>query len=222
MDRGWRFALLTGGAVAICGASTAMAIAAVFPPPNELSESNLIFTVLGVTVLNTIATIVYPVITALTGLDPLQSGVFLGATIHDVAQVVGAGFSISDHTGETAALVKLIRVTMLASVVLCVSLAMRARDPSDDTAGRWPPLIPGLVLAFLALALVNSIGLVPPVVSGVLSDLFQWALLVAIAAVGMKTSLRTILDVGGQAIALILAKTVFLAGFVLIGLHWLG
>ena len=111
---GWRFALLTGGSVAICGASAAMAIAAVLPR-NEHSESNLIFTVLGVTVLSTIAMIAYPMITTVTGLDPLASGVFLGGTIHDVAQVVGAGFSISDEVGETATLVKLMRVTMLAS-----------------------------------------------------------------------------------------------------------
>src|SRR3954463_6663316 len=125
LRRGWRFALLTGGAVAICGASAAMAIAAVLPK-NEHSERNLIFTVLGVTVLSTIAMIVYPVISSVAGLGPLATGVFLGGTIHDVAQVVGAGFSISDVTGETATLVKLFRVTLLAPVVLSFSLAIRA------------------------------------------------------------------------------------------------
>lgn len=220
LGRGWRFALLTGGSVAICGASAAMAIAAVLPR-NEHSESNLIFTVLGVTVLSTIAMIAYPVITQLAGLDPLATGVFLGGTIHDVAQVVGAGFSISDQTGETATLVKLIRVTMLAPVVLCFSLAIRARGTAAETGGTRPPLIPPFVWAFLALATVNSLGLVPVVVADFLGDLSRWALLVAIAAVGTKTALRTILDVGGQAIALIVAETVFLAAFILIGLHWL-
>jgi uncharacterized integral membrane protein (TIGR00698 family) len=220
LGRGWRFALLTGGSVAICGASAAMAIAAVLPR-NEHSESNLIFTVLGVTVLSTIAMIAYPMITTVTGLDPLESGVFLGGTIHDVAQVVGAGFSISDEVGETATLVKLMRVTMLAPVVLVFSLAIRARGLAEDVGGKRPPLVPGFVLAFLALAAVNSIGLVPAEVATFVGDLSRWALLVAISAVGMKTSLRTILDVGGQAIALIVAETVFLAGFILLGLHWL-
>jgi uncharacterized integral membrane protein (TIGR00698 family) len=220
LNRGWRFALLTGGAVAICGASAAMAIAAVLPR-NEHSESNLIFTVLGVTVLSTIAMIAYPMITTVTGLGPLESGVFLGGTIHDVAQVVGAGFSISDEVGETATLVKLMRVTMLAPVVLVFSLAIRARGLAEDVGGKRPPLIPGFVLAFLALAAVNSIGLVPEQVATFVGDLSRWALLIAIAAVGMKTSLRTILDVGGQAITLIVAETVFLAGFILLGLHWL-
>lgn len=220
LGRGWRFALLTGGAVAICGASAAMAIAAVLPR-NEHSESNLIFTVLAVTVLSTIAMIAYPLVTSLAGLDPLDTGVFLGATIHDVAQVVGAGFSISDAAGETATLVKLIRVTMLAPVVLVFSLAIRASGPAAAIGGGRPPLVPGFVLAFLVLAAANSLGLVPPGVAGVVGDISRWALVVAMAAVGMKTSLRAILDVGGQAITLIVAETVFLASFILLGLKWL-
>ena len=77
-------------------------------------------------------------------------------------------------------------------------------------------------MAFLGLAAVNSFGLLPGAVAGFMSDLSRWALLIAISAVGMKTSLRTILDVGGQAIALIVSETVFLATFILIGLHVLG
>lgn len=220
LGRGWRFGLLTGGAVAICGASAAMAIAAVLPR-NEHSEKNLIFTVLAITVLSTIAMIVYPAVIQLTGLDHRAIGVFLGGTIHDVAQVVGAGFSVSEETGETATLVKLIRVTMLAPVVLVFSLAIRARGETGEAEEERPPLVPGFVWAFLALAALNSFGVVPVVVSEFLGDLSRWALLVAIAAVGMKTALRTMLDVGGQAITLMLAETVFLAIFILIGLHWL-
>jgi uncharacterized membrane protein YadS len=110
---------------------------------------------------------------------------------------------------------------MLAPVVLCFSLAIRARGDADNVGGARPPLIPGFVLAFLALAAVNSLGLVPAKVAELLGDMSRWALLIAISAVGMKTSLRTILDVGGQAITLIVAETVFLAIYILVGLHWL-
>lgn len=225
LGRGWRLGLLTGGSVAICGASAAMAIAAVLPK-NEHSERNLIFTVLCVTALSTIAMIVYPVLTQILDLDDLATGVFIGGTIHDVAQVVGAGFSISDQTGETATLVKLIRVTMLAPVVLIISLCIRnfgQRTPSSDTTKR-PPLIPFFVLAFLFFAALNSISAraIPSVVQDTMTDLSSWALLTAIASVGMKTSLGTILEVGGQAVLLIVAETVFIAGFVLIGVMYLG
>jgi len=220
LGRGWRLALLTGGSVAICGASAAMAIAAVLPK-NEHSERNLIFTVLSVTVLSTVAMVAYPLVTQLLTLDHLATGVFLGGTIHDVAQVVGAGFSVSEQTGETATLVKLIRVTMLAPVVLTFALLIRASGQAGAEKGKRPPLIPGFVLAFLALAAVNSLGVIPDVVADVLGDLSRWALLTAIAAVGMKTALRRILDVGGQAIALIIAETLFIAAFILIGIHYL-
>jgi uncharacterized integral membrane protein (TIGR00698 family) len=220
LGRGWRIALLTGGAVAICGASAAMAIAAVLPK-NEHSERNLIFTVLGVTVLSTIAMIIYPLISQAFDLGTIANGVFLGGTIHDVAQVVGAGFSVSEQTGETATLVKLIRVTMLAPVVLVFSLGMRHFVEADPGA-KMPPLMPFFVLCFLALATINSIGLIPASLSEFIGNLSRWALLVAIAAVGMKTSLRTVFDVGGQAIVLIMAETVFIAAFILIGIKYLG
>jgi len=83
LGRGWRLALLTGGSVAICGASAAMAIASILPK-NEHSERNLLFTVLSVTVLSTIAMILYPIIAHALGFDDQAVGVFLGGTIHDV------------------------------------------------------------------------------------------------------------------------------------------
>ena len=220
LGRGWRLALLTGGSVAICGASAAMAIAAVLPK-NEHSERNLIFTVLSVTVLSTVAMVAYPIVTQVLELDQQATGVFLGGTIHDVAQVVGAGFSVSEETGETATLVKLIRVTMLAPVVLVFSLAIRAMGQSRNGESKRPPLIPGFVLVFLALATINSFGVIPEIVATTLGDVSRWALLVAIAAVGMKTSLRRMLDVGGQAIVLIVGETLFIAAFILIGIKLL-
>ena len=220
LGRGWRLGLLTGGAVAICGASAAMAIAAVLPK-NEHSERNLLFTVMGVTVLSTIAMVLYPIIAQLFAFDARASGIFLGGTIHDVAQVVGAGFSISQESGDTATLVKLIRVSMLAPVVLVFALVIRAMPDTAEPGATRPPLIPGFVLGFLALAALNSFGLIPEIVSQAFSDASRWALLIAIAAVGMKSSLRRILDVGGQAIALIIAETIFIGVIILIGIHYL-
>jgi uncharacterized integral membrane protein (TIGR00698 family) len=221
LGRGWRLALLTGGSVAICGASAAMAIAAVLPK-NEHSERNLLFTVMGVTVLSTIAMVIYPIIAQQFALDDREIGIFIGGTIHDVAQVVGAGFSVSQEAGDTATLVKLIRVTMLAPVVLVFALVIRAMPiPADPGAAR-PPLMPAFVFGFLVLAAINSFGLIPEAVSNLAGDASRWALLIAIAAVGMKSSLRRIFDVGGQAITLILVETVFIGAVILVGIVVLG
>nr|WP_186393975.1 MULTISPECIES: putative sulfate exporter family transporter [unclassified Pannonibacter] len=214
-----RFGLLTGGAVAICGASAAMAIAAVLPRKSaHEAERDMVFAVFGVTMLSTLAMIGYPILASALGMSDPVTGVFLGATIHDVAQVVGAGFSVSETTGDMAVLVKLIRVTMLAPVVLLIALAFRRSVPSD---AKRPPLVPLFVLGFLALAILNSLIEIPAFVAEGANSASRWALLAAIGAVGVKTSLPNIMSVGRRAIALLVAETVFLAGFILICVEFL-
>ncbi len=216
LRRGWRFGVLTGGSVAICGASAAMAISAILPK-NEHSERNLIFTVLSVTILSTMAMIIYPILSQVLALNDDVAGVFIGGTIHDVAQVIGAGFSVSDRAGEVATLVKLIRVAMLAPVVVGITLIVRQTSQETEISATRPPILPLFVLGFLGVAVANSLGLIPEKLLPFLSGLSQWALLVSIAAVGMKTSLKKVLDVGSQAIVLIIAETLFIATFVLAG-----
>ncbi|MEL6681338.1 MAG: putative sulfate exporter family transporter [Pseudomonadota bacterium] len=215
----WRFSFLTAGSVAICGASAALAIAAILPK-DERSEQRLLFTVMGVTVLSTIAMILYPIFVNMLNLSDLAAGVFLGGTIHDVAQVVGAGFSVCESVGDTATLVKLIRVSLLAPVVSIAALLIR-RFATSDHAGERPPIIPTFVVGFLALATLNSLGLIPAPLANGLSEASRWLLLTAIAAVGMKTNLKQVLGVGGAAIALIICETIFIATVILAGVYFL-
>src|SRR5580765_8498294 len=93
------FGLLSGGATAICGASAALALAAALPSHPQKERATL-FTVVGVSALSTVVMIFYPMIVHALGLNPVQAGIFLGGTIHDVAQVVGAGYNISRETGD--------------------------------------------------------------------------------------------------------------------------
>ncbi|MDW4550155.1 putative sulfate exporter family transporter [Defluviimonas sp. D31] len=209
LGRGVRFGVLTGGSVAICGASAAMAIAAVLPR-NEHSERNLVFTVMSVTVLSTLAMIVYPMIVSALGLDTHAAGLFLGGTIHDVAQVVGAGYMVSDETGDVATVVKLLRVSMLAPVVFIISLVVNLKGLGGTDSQRKTPLLPAFVVAFLVLAAVNSVLGIPEALANVANELSRWLLLIAVAAVGMKTSLKQVREVGGQAILLVVCETVFL------------
>lgn len=215
----YRFAFLSAGAVAICGASAALAIAAILPKDDK-SEDRLVFTVVGVTILSTVAMILYPILSGLLDFDDTTAGIYLGATIHDVAQVVGAGFSISPEAGETATLVKLLRVAMLAPVVILATLALRVKATADATGNR-PPLIPGFVLAFVALATLNSTVALPAALVGFAADTSGWLLLTAISAVGLKTRPADILKVGGPAAGLLIAETLFLAVLVLIALTFL-
>ena len=213
-------AVLSAGAVAICGASAALAIASVLPN-HRRSERNTILTVVGVTTLSTAAMVLYPTIVHMLGFDHRQAGVFLGATIHDVAQVVGAGYMISDQAGETAAIVKLMRVGCLLPAVVAISLAFRAHRTPGEGGGR-PPLLPPFLIGFVVLMLANSAGLLPAAAVEAIGQASRWCLLVAVAALGVKTSLRDILSVGPGPIAAVVVQTLMLALFVLGGLHLLG
>ena len=204
-----RFGVLTGGAVAICGASAALAIAAVLPRHAD-SDRDTSFAVIGVTALSTVAMIAYPLVVGALGLDQRDSGVFLGGTIHDVAQVVGAGYGMSKETGDTATIVKLLRVAMLLPVVFLVSLIVR-RSAIDR---RGTPLLPMFGVAFFALVIVNSLGWVPRALGEVAGELSRWCLVAAIAAIGMKTSLKELSVVGLRPVMLMVLQTVALAGLV--------
>ena len=207
------FAFLTSGSVAICGASAALAIAAILPKNKERDEE-LIFTVAGVTVLSTVAMILYPILGQKIGLTGDALGVFLGATIHDVAQVVGAGYSVDEPTGDIATIVKLLRVAMLAPVVIIAGLIIRYAIGAKKTS-ESPPILPLFVLGFILVVLANSFGILPQIVKDVFQVTSRWCLVMAIAAVGMKIDLSQLRHIGRSAFFLIIAETAFVAIFVI-------
>ena len=212
------FGLLTGGATAICGASAALALAAALPAHPQKERATL-FTVIGVSTLSTLAMIIYPMIVNLLDLGPQAAGVFIGATIHDVAQVVGAGYAISQETGDTATVVKLMRIAMLLPVIVCAALITRASGAGAPTAQR-PPLLPWFAAAFIGFVALNSTGWVAPTVRELGGDASRWCLVIAICAIGMKTELKQIVSVGFRPIALMIGETVFLAALVLALMRW--
>lgn len=209
-----RFGVLSGGATAICGASAAMAVSAALPS-HPLKERATLFTVVGVSTLSTVAMLVYPAIARLLGLDSVHAGIFIGASIHDVAQVVGAGFAISPEAGSTATIVKLARVAMLLPVILAVGLATRSKSvPSHER----PPLLPWFATAFAALVAINSILPVPAMIQAGGNAASRFFLVCAIAALGMKTRFADVAAVGWKPVILMVFETAFIAGIALIAL----
>ncbi|SFU48422.1 YeiH family protein [Halomonas korlensis] len=205
--------LLSGGAVAICGASAALAISSVLPRHPD-AERNLILTVVSVTTLSTVAMVVYPLIASALGMSDHIAGVFLGATIHDVAQVVGAGYMISTETGDTSTIVKLLRVALLVPVVLAFGILL-----GRGGSGTKAPLLPRFLLGFAVLVAANSFGWVPETARNILADLSGALLVTAIAALGIKTSFHRLANVGWKPVMMIVAETLFLALLVLIVLQ---
>ncbi len=207
--------VLTGSAVAICGASAALAVSSVLPQTRE-NERFTLLAVVGVTVLSTVAMVVYPFSLNAIGLSPAQAGIVLGGSIHDVAQVVAAGMMLGPEAGDTATLVKLFRVMLLMPVVLVIAVLYR-KHPGVKTPDTELPLIPGFLLAFIVLVMLASVGTITPDMAKVAGDASRWMLVTAIAAAGVKTSFEDLLKLGWKPVALLLGETVFIVALVVAG-----
>ena len=210
-----QFGLLTGGAVAICGASAALAISAILPN-SPTRERDTAFTVMSVTALSTFAMILYPIAAQLFGFSDHKAGILLGLTIHDVAQVVGAGYSMSEEAGNIATVVKLYRVAMLVPVVMALSIALGRAD-KKRRAVSMPPFLYGFCIAVA----LNSFGILPAHVADTFVALSNWLLVVGIVGIGIKTSLKSLMEVGSTALLIVSLETAFLFALVSVGLFWM-
>jgi len=204
------YGALAGVGTAVCGASATLATSVVLPDYRG-KEADVVFVVVAVNALATLAMVVYPPLDAALGFDGQTTGVMLGATIHDVAQVVGAGYAVSDLAGNTAVIVKLFRVFLLLPVVLAVGWWF-ARRGAAARAAKVP--VPVFAFVFLALCIVNSVlpsvGAVAPLyakVKAVLVEASTDGLLVAIGALGLGTSVSAIGMLGWRHMATVGATT---------------
>lgn len=178
-------ATLSAGAVGICGASAALAISAVLPASPQ-RERQTVYTICAVTLLSTIAMVAYPLVASIAGLGDTATGMFLGASIHDLAQVIGAGAMVSPQATEAATVTKLIRVACLAPVVLTLGFCFAQRTAASSGQAR-PPLLPGFLVGFVALAVAVNLGLLPQFAIDAMTSLSALCLIVATAALGLKT-----------------------------------
>jgi len=155
------YGALAGAGTAICGASATLATSIVLPAYKG-KEADVAFVVVAVNALSTLAMLLYPLICRSLGFDEQTTGIMLGATIHDVAQVVGAGYAVSETAGNTAVIVKLFRVLLLFPVVVIIGWMFARRDVAADV-GKIP--IPVFALVFVALSVLNSIAAAFPAIA---------------------------------------------------------
>jgi uncharacterized integral membrane protein (TIGR00698 family) len=219
--RGPGFGALVGVGTAVCGASATLAVSTVVPDyPGK--QPDIAFVVVAVNALATLAMLVYPPLCILLGFDALTTGVMLGGTIHDVAQVVGAGYAVSVPVGNTAVIVKLFRVFLLLPVVLGVGWYF-TRIGQKHGEARVP--VPVFAIVFLVLCALNSaVQLMPALlpayapIKSVLVEASTWGLLLAIGALGLGTSIKTIIGLGWRHITTVLGSTAVIFAIVTGGL----
>lgn len=209
------FGVLSGGAVAVCGVSAAAAISTVLPN-DKSQEKYFAFTVIGITTFSTLSMIFYPIVASYLGFSDELAGVFIGGAIHDVAQVVGAGYSISPEAGDVATYIKLLRVALLMPIVMMVFFVFKEKN--SKMSGGVSAFIPGFLIMFFVLAFLKNVGVLPPWLIDIIRSLSSYLLVIAIAAIGVKTSLKQVLSVGWRPVALMASETLFLAGLIIIGI----
>ncbi len=187
--------LVAGVAVAICGVSAAVAVAAVIPH-GKLEDRRLLGVVVGVTALGTLSMLALPPLFSLLGYSDPETGLLLGASIHDVAQAAGAGYLVSDTAGDIATLTKLLRVALLAPLILLLG-ALLNRNRTGKAEHPW------FLLGFVALFAMNGLGWLPEDLRHALASTSQACLLVTMAALGMRTSLSSLIAQGWKPFALL-------------------
>lgn len=197
--------LLGGGATAICGASAALAIYALIGK-KRLDHEYFTLTLVGVALASAIAMSTYPLIADALHFTDRQAGFLMGAAVHDVAQALGGGYSFSQEAGETATIVKLSRVALLAPVVALIGLAIGSADGKPKSLAAKLKL-PWFILGFFALVAANSMVTVPSDVQhyGLIAS--KALLLFAVTATAMRSRLEALLDHGWQALLPVILAT---------------
>ena len=218
------YGALAGAGTAVCGASATLATSIVLPDYKG-KETDVAFVVVAVNALSTLAMVLYPLLCLALGFDAHSTGVMLGSTIHDVAQVVGAGYAISEATGNTAVIVKLFRVFLMLPLVLVIGWLF-ARRSVTSAAANIP--IPVFALVFVALCGLNSIAAASPGIAPIFAQIkaplieaSTWGLLIAISALGLGTSLTAMAALGWRHVATVIGTTLVILAVVMTGLTML-
>lgn len=197
---------LIAAGTSVCGASAVIAANTVVRGKQE----HVAYAVACVTLFGSISMFAYPLLTSPLGLDARGYGLWSGATIHEVAQVVAAAFQGGDVAGQFGTIAKLARVVMLAPLVMTLALAMRS---GAEGAAKASAPMPWFVLGFVGMMLVNSAIAIPADVSRTLAVLTNFLLSMALAAMGLQTDIRKLRAEGWRPLALGAFGWLFIAAF---------
>ena len=207
-----KLAQLIAAGTSICGASAVIATNTVTNAPDE----DVAYAVACVTVFGSVAMFAYPLLPGLLHLDPHAFGLWTGASIHEIAQVVAAAFQDGQKAGEFGTIAKLSRVMLLAPMVIALGLIANHRakntDPAASGSSARPPM-PWFVLGFVALVGVNSLIAIPAEARVWIATVTTFLLSVALAAMGLETDIRKLAAKGLRPALLGALAFLFIAGF---------
>lgn len=191
-------ALLVATGFAVCGTSAAAAVKEVAGADDEdMAQAVGLITLCG-----TIGVFVLPLLAGPLGLNADQFGLFAGASVHDVGQVVAAASAVSEEAAEPALLVKLLRVALLAPIVTVLAFGRRDRMAGTGGSPQRPPVLPLFVAVFLVAAAVRSSGMVPQWLLDTVLSVNQVVLTLAMVGLGAQVRLATLRSCGVRPLGL--------------------
>ncbi len=193
-------AMLTAAGSAICGAAAVLA----FEPTLRAAPHKSAVAVATVVLFGTLSMFLYPVAyhAGWLPLDTQALGIYIGGTVHEVAQVVGAASNIDPATTEVATIVKMTRVALLVPVLLVLGLWLRSRSSQEGAQGGQRLPIPWFAVGFLVLAIINSIDILPADLIAAIRRLDIFLLTMAMTALGIETRFAQIRKAGPRVMAL--------------------
>jgi uncharacterized integral membrane protein (TIGR00698 family) len=199
-----KFALLLGIGNGVCGASAIGAVKGVIDPKDEYVG----ISVAVVNILGTIGIFLLPAIALFFNLNDLNSGILVGNTLQAVGQAVASGFSISDEVGQSATIVKMTRVLLLSPILLILLFSCHKQN-NEDTINKLHIFknIPIFIYGFIFFSILSSTGILPSNIKNIISHISHYALIIAMAGVGLKITFSSIKQNGK--IALIIGSIIF-------------
>jgi len=203
---------LIGAGTSICGASAVIATNTV----TGASKEEVAYAIACVTVLGSLSALLYPALEGLLQLKPHAFGLWAGASIHEIAQVVAATFQNGPDAGNFGTIAKLCRVILLAPMIMALSYsAVRHRrtfngDHVEPPITRAAP-VPWFVLGFVAMMLVNSLDLIPHADKIYLVQMTNLLLTIALAAMGLETEIDKLRAKGCKPLLLAVGSWLFIS-----------
>lgn len=200
-------ARLLAAGTSICGASAILATNNVVRARDE----DAAYAIGCITLFGTVAIFLYPALAVLVGLDARSYGLWAGASIHEIAQVVAATFQLGQNAGEYGTISKLVRVALLVPILALLSATIWDRL-SPQAAGPAQRQIPFFALGFLAVVVANSAFDMPAGTREWLSSITTFLFAMSLGAMGMELRLRHIASRGLRPLAVAALASLFIAG----------
>ena len=197
------FGLLSGGAVAICGASAAVAIFSVFSRSSNLNNYHLSIVILGTTLLSTISMILYPLVFTFFITSNIELGFLLGTSIHDTVGVVGAGYTLNNDIGFYSTFFKMIRISFLPVILTLIILFFKGSKKKKF-------FFPWFLILFFSLAIFRNILKIPDELISSINLISIFLILVSISSIGLKGNLFSIKGLGSTYFLILFLETLII------------